>query len=426
MITQRLFNTIQSGKIKDVYRAVTDAALYIATAGYIKEANLILEKLWQYQLPHDRETWLPDKAFQVLWHSSKEYPHNIPFELEDINSIEDFYRQYIGGDHYAYPMSNAHWQELSSKDGYRLAQIWFLDPKNDNSTFLLIQKALEESESLAPYELATGLVIAAELAAKLGNDAFAIKMAQKWAENYHEYYVNYSFSLMPCCRHLTPFILRGELANPLRLSQAICTELVKNISSSLEKRMATGTSLVYGDLTWQELLKKMSLLALKEDPQYYTDKQKQESWLGRDKASITSINDTEIRLGVQLPEDYKAFLQESNGFSNFFPNVFCDLLPVEEIDFYKKIEDPELYEITADYIDVELYENDENATLRPYLERAILIGKSLESEMVFLIPPDKKDKNWAAWFFASWRPGEERFSNFRQLIESQLQSYEEL
>ena len=39
-----------------------------------------------------------------------------------------------------------------------------------------------------------------------------------------------------------------------------------------------------------------------------TDEEKEKKWLGRSNATAKAISDTEKRLGLQLPEDYKAFL----------------------------------------------------------------------------------------------------------------------
>jgi hypothetical protein len=426
MISKRLFNTIASGKTDEMYSAVTNAALYIATGGFLGEANQILEMLWRQGLPHDRKTWVPDLSFQVLWETSGEYPKNIPFPLENLDIIEVNYRKYIGGDHYAYEMPKMDWQEYKGKNAYRVAQTWFLDKKKDTDTAFLLQKALDYSQELVHHELATATVMAAEIAASNGDEIHATKIAVAWVENYHAYSSNVNFPLMAQSRHVAPLILRGVLSKPLKLSKKTCANLVNDIIKAVEKRMALGRSLVYGDLSWKDLLKKASKLAIKDAPEYFSDIEKKAQWLGRVKATSKTIKDAEKRLNIELPEDYKAFLLTSNGFLNFLPNVFCELLPIEKIDLYKKLEDKELYDITITYIDGELYETDKKATLKPYLEKAILVGKSHGSEMVFLIPKNASQNDWEAWFFASWVPGEERYPSFRHLIEDKIQVLDEI
>ena len=63
MLTKQVFRTIQSHDQEEWYRKVTNVALFIATGGFLDEANRLLQALWKYNLPHDRNTWLPDQAF---------------------------------------------------------------------------------------------------------------------------------------------------------------------------------------------------------------------------------------------------------------------------------------------------------------------------------------------------------------------------
>ena len=70
MLKQQTLNIIQSGTDEEVYSTVTYTALYLATGGYLDEANRVLTALWNYKLPHTRSTWLPDIGFMMLWNSN--------------------------------------------------------------------------------------------------------------------------------------------------------------------------------------------------------------------------------------------------------------------------------------------------------------------------------------------------------------------
>ncbi len=426
MIEKRLFNRIKSGKTNALYDAVTDAALYMATGGFLKEANEILEVLWQQGMPHSRNTWLADLAFQVLWHSANHYPLGIPFPLENIDIIEKKYRQYIGGDHYAYVMPDVYWQEFEGRNAYRQAQIWFSNVEKDADTAFLLEKTLEKWEILTPYEFEKATIMLAEISAKLGNESVSVKMAEWWAQKYADFHANYSLPLMPQSRHIALFILRGILAKPLELSSDLCKKWVNDMTNAIEERRVLGRSLVYGHLEWKDLLKKLSLLAINNDPSVFTADAVKTKWLGRPKASSKAIKATEKRLNIQLPDDYKAFLLVSNGFSSFSPYVFCGLLPIEEIGFYKTLESAELYDITKTYVDTVLYEKDENATIEPYTERAILVSFIPQEQMIWLIPPVLPNTKWEVWRFSASNPGEIRYPSFRHLIEDKVHFFEEL
>ena len=94
---------------------------------------------------------------------------------------------------------------------------------------------------------------------------FSYSMAKWGAEKYHDYFGNFDFTLMAQSRHLAPLLLRGILAEPFNLDANTCQKLTQNIIEAVEKRMTSGRFLVYGDLAWQELLEKLSLLAINDD-----------------------------------------------------------------------------------------------------------------------------------------------------------------
>jgi hypothetical protein len=63
MDVNRVKQLIQSGTEKEMYYHITHASLFLAIGGFPETANKILEVLWSYQLPHDPNTWMPDRGF---------------------------------------------------------------------------------------------------------------------------------------------------------------------------------------------------------------------------------------------------------------------------------------------------------------------------------------------------------------------------
>jgi hypothetical protein len=345
MIGRPVFRTVQSGKEEEMYRVVTDSALYLATAGHLEEANALLLALWKHELPHDPNTWLADQAFEVLWGVAGTRPDYVPFASIPLDDLEKEHRHYLGGDHYAYPMPPLQWQDLPGKHAFRQAQIWFPFVEKDPDTLGLLEKALQQCEELAPYEFASATVMAAELAAKAGDEALATRMARWWAEKYHQYYLNYNFPLLAGSRHLAPILLEGILAQALKITKAESQAFVAELTAAVDKRVAEGRSLVYGNWPWKKLLRRLSKAALAEDAGMFSAHQIQAGWIGREGGAKAAITAAERRLGLTLPEDYKQFLRISNGLPAF-PLLTPELLPVEEIDYYQALEEEELYHIT--------------------------------------------------------------------------------
>jgi hypothetical protein len=87
---------IQSGDDDRMYCAATDAALYMATAGYLDQANQLLATLWRHGWPQSRNTWLPDQAMEVLWATAGHRPAGVPFVQQSIDAIEVAHRPHPG------------------------------------------------------------------------------------------------------------------------------------------------------------------------------------------------------------------------------------------------------------------------------------------------------------------------------------------
>jgi SMI1 / KNR4 family (SUKH-1) len=399
MINRQVFRTIQSGKEKKWYAAVTNAALYMATGGFLKEANELLVALWKYNLDHDRTTWMADNAFEMLWYAADERPKFVPFDKVNIDELELEFRRYC--------------TPLEIKDN-RMPL-----PEIELERLLFLEVAIADTSKMANYEFCNCTSLAAELAAKNNKIELAIKMAKLWASNYHERYLGYSFSKMANSRHVAPLLLQGIIADELKLTKEKCIAFVSDAIKVIEQRMREGDSLVYGKLSWTELLKKLSTLCIKDEPELFDKNQKEKNWIGYSPTTMQAIKQAEKRLGLKLPDDYKAFLLVSNGLPELSSTTPA-LLPIEEVDLlknqYRKIyNDEEMLNSIKSYYD------EEKETIAEYVERAICISKIPEEQEIWLIPPIRKTDDWQTWFFAFWLPGEDRFKSFRQFIENKIQ-----
>ena len=156
----------------------------------------------------------------------------------------------------------------------------------------------------------------------------------------------------------------------------------------------------------KEILIAISLLCIKngEQNQFLTKYQIHNQWIGFGPATPESIKETEKKLKIILPEDYKKFIQITNGF--YAPNsVEPTFMKIEEIDYLKSIDKGGIIK----------------AYNMPELENSILVAGKDEEQHFLLIPPKDKNSKWRYWKFANWIPGEEEYENlelyFRDVLE---------
>ena len=424
MILKDSIRRVQSENEQDQwYMSITDAALYIAIGGFINEANRLLEGLWKHKIPHDRTTWLPDIAFEMLWYAAGNRPASAPFPKPDIDELELSHLDYMVIPLWASQYANTFdtldsfskgMVLMATKDGK------FPAKKKEQEALNQFKLYFESTADRPAYSVCQGLSMATELASRIGEEDFAIDLLKKWAGKFNKYPYISAVVLIGCNRCLAPLLLKGVIANELDLTKKICDTFVDEAIAAIDNRMKDGSSLVYGKLSWSELIKKLSKLAIKSDPEMFSKKEKESKWIGRHPASTEAIKETEKRIGLKLPGDYKNFLKRSNGLSE--TGYGPELSSIEEVCSlkiaYKDHED--IFEIIKGYPG-EKYAQNNNDTIAEYVERAIAISRVSESE-VWLIPPVRKNDEWQCWYFHT---GEHRFRNFRYFIEHLVQMYED-
>jgi hypothetical protein len=457
MLNKQTLQTIQSGADAEVYFKATDVALYMATGGYIDAANQVLSELWKHGLPHDRNTWLPDIGFMVLWHASGKYPALIPFALDDIDPIEKNMRGYVAMDKWAYEMPDLSWQQLSGQDLLRNAFMAARLVKGDGHGYLpsttltdpasvgfsermakieayVARLTVQPSDELpaAPVELEAlamlqkmmtesfyateGLLLGAELAARHGRRDTAIQFAKVWAEETVRQDRGCGLPPIATCRHVAPLLLEGVIAQELGLSDALVADHLPQLLEVLNRRLSSGRSLAFGQLSWSTLIRQISEQALRiEDDNTYDEQVRAAQWIGFAGADPEAIRLAEERLQASLPADYKLFLETTDGMRPF-PLNNPALLPVAKIGYLKDMIEPYLFDIILEY---HLIDGDPAATA-DNLSKAILICQYPDEQSVWLMPEDSERSTWQTWFYAPWMPGVCGYPSFRFYMEEQL------
>lgn len=137
------------------------------------------------------------------------------------------------------------------------------------------------------------------------------------------------------------------------------------------------------------------------DNNYFTPEQIKNNWIGNPPATKKEIEETELRLGIELPTDYKEFLLIANGYPTYNDAVEPSFEKVSQIDYLKNF-DAEM---------IEIWSQKELEDIGKELSKSIIIAGKAEEQWFLLIPPTDKNDKWKYWKFASWIPGEEEYKN---------------
>jgi hypothetical protein len=161
-------------------------------------------------------------------------------------------------------------------------------------------------------------------------------------------------------------------------------------------------------------------------------------WLGFPGASQADIQTAESRLGLQLPESYRQFLEYTNGWRWITPFIE-QLWSTSELERYAT-RHQDLIDAwrlgarqfpTSSRVPDERYfvygtEQDPIFMRDEYLDMALEISDVADG--VLLLNPEvvSDDGEWEAWFFAAWLPGATRYRSFWDLMHGERERYRAL
>lgn len=401
-----LLKEIQSGELEWAYCRVTDKAVEWTICGFVDEGIKLLEVLWSFGIEHSRNVWLSDEGLQIMWMVVGKQPSKIPFAFKNAEEIENenWYRTFypVWSEDYMKGVNDKPIEHLEGHELYVRAILEVYNKTLSNEKVLsLFDKCIESGQEHASKP-------AFYLAAKRGLKKEAEKYLDTFGRHYLKHYTSYTLAELMRDREFAAILLNGVLASVFEVTKERCETEAQQIKEALELRLSQGRSLVYGNLSWQQLLKEMSKAAIEQNTYEFGEEQVEEKWLGHSSASDEQIKGVENRLGITLPDDYKQFLKQSNGF-DCLSNIDVTVMPVERIDYLKAL-DKELVDIWTSEPDREEFNRQ--------FSSSILIGGYQEEQQLLLVPI--ADGDWECWFFAAWSPGETKYPSFRFYMEEVL------
>jgi cell wall assembly regulator SMI1 len=170
-------------------------------------------------------------------------------------------------------------------------------------------------------------------------------------------------------------------------------------SKDLQKSTSNQTSEMKKILT--DLFQKSLTM---NDNNYFTSEQIKNNWIGNLPATEIEIEETELRLGIILPADYKEFLKIANGYPTYNDAVEPSFEKINQIQYLK--------DFYPDIIDI--WRDTGNEDVSKELSKSIIVAGKQEEQWFLLIPPTDENKNWKYWKFASWIPGEIEYKNLTE------------
>jgi hypothetical protein len=162
----------------------------------------------------------------------------------------------------------------------------------------------------------------------------------------------------------------------------------------------------------RELLQDISNIAISNNEEIDTSIAVDNNWLGFDSVSNDEIEQLELRLSIQLPEDYISFLKITNGFRKFC-SIDSGFEPIDNVDYLTNLNRG----LASHWLELE-YDFPEIVSR---LKTCIVIGGIDHDEQQFLlIPPGKLNKSWLYWKFSNWGLGEIEYNGIRGYLEDSL------
>jgi hypothetical protein len=418
---------LQSADADGVGFTVYEIASTWAAAGYMEQANQLLTLLWNYNIRDPDYFEHINDGFSVMWALSGKRPARIPFRTKSIDEIVqdnwDGLLDLFPGATPVYPDSikSRSWKELTGRALSEKATLLSLDVRSPNhragrqaqKEAVLAFTRYFATETLARDGYYPFDAIAAIVSAGVGEEESTKEFILRFGQGYLRHRSSLILASLMKDTATARYLLRGMLAPVWGITDSSCTADLQRVKVLLAERIRNGPSLVFGQLTLTELMQRLSDSAIDQKDMDYDKVVIKSRWLGYPPAKPELIKATEQRLGISLPEDYKAFLLVSNGF-RADGNTGVTFLPVERIGWLRDL-DSELANILGTPTD-----KDDSAQAARF-QRSILIGGLSEEQQFLLVPPGGIDKEWKYWFFGSWVPGEEPYLSLRFYLEHELQ-----
>jgi hypothetical protein len=415
--TQKLLKKIKAGDPETIYRNVCEKVAEWAICGYMDEANHLLDVLWKFNNKDYDKDPRYNEGFQVMWEVSGIAPKTeIPFSFIEMDDIEKKNLNYFLKA-YGQPALKDLYKPLlqSSVDELFVKSVFFYHKKLAPADEILssLKKFLQESKYATDYTHFQASTSGCLLAVHHGTEEILTEFMAIWASGYMKFRDSYFPSYLMSDRLLARDLLLGRFSGKLGFIKSDCYSETVLLEEALKERSEKGRTLIYGNMTWKELLKRISELSIQRQEHNFSSGVIDKKWLGFEPATVSEIRKKEAELGVRFPPDYIDFLLTSNGFMSC-RNTCPSLCSINQVGFLRNTM-PIIIEGCEMTIDDEVLLNS--------FRNGILISGIHDEEQLILGPVEHGQ--WVCWLYTVWIPGERQFQSIRYFMEYELQLLEE-
>lgn len=186
----------------------------------------------------------------------------------------------------------------------------------------------------------------------------------------------------------------GALADALNLDSEKLENFTQQLESVLDERFKIGR-LILQDLPIRKLLDQIQHngFNLRDSRDHAPPDSKYKETFFQTPVTDSEIADAEASLGINLPDDYKSFLRESNGFGPLYNGILYEP-PLHSLEDIRWITDEEDY-FTGLLFDPVCEKETGNAQSDTMIGKTIEIG-TYDIDNTWLVPPSNvaEYKNW--------------------------------
>jgi hypothetical protein len=158
-----------------------------------------------------------------------------------------------------------------------------------------------------------------------------------------------------------------------------------------------------------------------------SDESVRNGWLGFEPATEDEITAAEGRLGTSLPPSYRDFLAVTNGW-RWAGEFVTRLCTTEDVALFRDMSDF-VCQMLDEFEQEDLDEDPEDEEVHAAKKWSRAVQVSLEGDLTYFVldPGDvNAEGEWAAYRYASWSDGPQRYESFADLMYAMFQEFHSL
>jgi hypothetical protein len=372
----------------EVARNVFDVALEFALLGYVDKATE-LYNLYVDFAEGCKTSWSPGLYF--AWESTGLWPDSIPAEERTPEA-------------------------LSKMETERIVWKRSMD-QTEAGVDKLIAAAMGAAMTATWGEQQVhggDLTAAIDLALLLDKREKALDILQIFADN-----LNSTWTELSKSRQVWRYLKHYALARTIEVNEEKLETFSIEVYATFKERLDKGAARQFRDLPMRDLVNMFNENTLKNAvwEEMDVDPDDPPETILHDPATAEQIATLEEEIGQELPDDFKEFLQYSNGMESFWNGFFGEprILGTDEIEVFDATEQQEIWDEAN--VEIAFVTSMSVKVDWPILDRVIKINNgSEETKFLWLMDPEYGQKFSASFFAAFTQLPPEEQAHVKKLL----------